>query len=47
MPVATGRFGAAMAVHVVNDGPFTLLLTVRAGKVVARDASWCDPPPPA
>ena len=25
-PVATGRFGAEMAVELVNDGPFTLLL---------------------
>ena len=26
MTVATGRFGAEMAVHLVNDGPFTILL---------------------
>jgi D-tyrosyl-tRNA(Tyr) deacylase len=26
LPVATGRFGADMAVEVVNDGPVTLLL---------------------
>jgi D-tyrosyl-tRNA(Tyr) deacylase len=26
--VATGRFGALMAVHSVNDGPFTVLLEV-------------------
>ena len=26
MPVATGRFGAEMAVELVNDGPFTLWL---------------------
>ena len=25
-PVATGRFGAEMAVELVNDGPFTLVL---------------------
>ena len=25
-PVATGRFGAAMEVELVNDGPFTLVL---------------------
>jgi D-Tyr-tRNAtyr deacylase len=24
--VATGRFGAAMSVELVNEGPFTLLL---------------------
>lgn len=34
--VATGRFGAKMLVELVNDGPVTLLLTVRNGKVVAR-----------
>lgn len=27
-PVATGRFGAAMQVHLVNDGPATFLLRV-------------------
>ena len=26
IPVATGRFGAAMSVELVNDGPFTLSL---------------------
>ena len=26
MPVATGRFGAEMAVELVNDGPFTIWL---------------------
>jgi len=26
--VATGRFGAMMAVHSVNDGPFTVLVDV-------------------
>lgn len=34
--VATGRFGAAMQVRLDNDGPFSLVLTVRDGKVVAR-----------
>jgi D-tyrosyl-tRNA(Tyr) deacylase len=34
--VATGRFGASMLVELQNDGPFTLVLTVRGGKVVAR-----------
>lgn len=28
LTVATGRFGAAMAVELVNDGPMTLLLEV-------------------
>jgi D-tyrosyl-tRNA(Tyr) deacylase len=36
IPVATGRFAAAMQVESVNDGPFTLVLTVRDGKVVPR-----------
>ena len=31
--VACGRFGAQMAVELVNDGPVTLLLFVRDGKV--------------
>ncbi len=34
--VATGRFGASMQVALTNDGPFSLVLIVRAGKVVAR-----------
>lgn len=41
LPVATGRFGAAMQVESCNDGPVSLLLIVREGKVVARPA----PPP--
>ncbi len=28
VPVARGRFGASMAVELVNDGPFTLVLDV-------------------
>ena len=32
--VATGRFGALMAVDSVNDGPVTILLEVRDGRVV-------------
>ena len=31
VPVATGRFGAHMAVALVNDGPVTLLLDTAAG----------------
>lgn len=41
--VATGRFGASMQVRLENDGPFSLVLTVRSGKVVERPA----PPAPA
>ncbi|MBL9078126.1 MAG: D-tyrosyl-tRNA(Tyr) deacylase [Planctomycetes bacterium] len=36
LPVATGRFGAAMQVELGNDGPVTIVLTVRDGKVVPR-----------
>lgn len=36
LPVATGRFGAAMQVELTNDGPVTVVLTVRDGKVVPR-----------
>lgn len=36
--VATGRFGAPMQVEATNDGPFSLVLTVRGGKVVPRPA---------
>lgn len=32
--VATGRFRALMQVELVNDGPVTLLLTVRDGRVL-------------
>lgn len=31
--VETGRFGAAMAVSLVNDGPVTLLLEARDGRI--------------
>ena len=31
IPVATGRFGATMAVELVNDGPVTLLLESAGG----------------
>ena len=37
--VATGRFGASMQVELVNDGPFSLVLTVRGGKVQPRTAA--------
>lgn len=36
LPVATGRFGAMMQVQLINDGPVTLVLTVRGGRVVGR-----------
>lgn len=36
LPVATGRFGASMLVESVNEGPVTLILTVRGGAVVPR-----------
>ena len=36
LPVATGRFAASMQVELQNDGPFSLVLTVRGGKVVPR-----------
>lgn len=32
--VATGRFAAEMAVELVNDGPVTLIVETRAGRVV-------------
>lgn len=35
-PVATGRFGASMAVELVNDGPFTLWLDTDAGASTMR-----------
>lgn len=36
LSTARGRFGASMAVDLCNDGPVTLLLTVRQGRAVAR-----------
>ena len=36
LTTARGRFGASMAVDLCNDGPVTLLLTVRQGRAVAR-----------
>ena len=35
-PVATGRFGASMQVESCNDGPISLVLTVRGGRVQSR-----------
>ncbi|MEX1003964.1 MAG: D-aminoacyl-tRNA deacylase [Acidimicrobiia bacterium] len=32
--VATGRFGAMMAVELVNDGPVTLVVDVKDGRIV-------------
>jgi D-tyrosyl-tRNA(Tyr) deacylase len=34
LPVSTGRFGADMAVELVNDGPVTFLVASRAGALV-------------
>ncbi len=34
VPTRTGRFGAKMAVSLVNDGPVTLILEVREGRVL-------------
>ncbi|HZN41976.1 MAG TPA: D-aminoacyl-tRNA deacylase [Planctomycetota bacterium] len=36
LTVATGRFGASMQVELCNDGPVSLVLNVRGGKVVPR-----------
>lgn len=36
LTVATGRFGASMQIELCNDGPVSLVLTVRGGKVVPR-----------
>lgn len=35
LTVATGRFGASMSVELVNEGPVTLLLDVRGGRLLA------------
>jgi D-tyrosyl-tRNA(Tyr) deacylase len=34
LTVETGRFGADMAVDLVNDGPFTFIVSARAGRLV-------------
>lgn len=34
LPVATGRFGADMAVELVNDGPVTFVIEARGGALV-------------
>ncbi len=34
VPCSTGRFGAHMEVELVNDGPVTLVIEVRDGRVV-------------
>jgi D-aminoacyl-tRNA deacylase len=38
LPVQTGRFGADMAVELVNDGPVTFIVTVRGGRLVEAPA---------
>ena len=47
IPTATGSFGAAMRVSLCNDGPFTVVLTVRGGKVIARSGPGADDAPAA
>ncbi|MEO6598090.1 MAG: D-aminoacyl-tRNA deacylase [Planctomycetota bacterium] len=42
LTVATGRFGATMQVESCNDGPMSVVLTVRNGKVVPRAAMAAD-----
>jgi len=39
LTVATGRFGASMQVESCNDGPLSLVLRVRGGKVQPRPES--------
>ena len=34
LSTATGRFGADMAVHLINDGPVTLVLEASGGRVL-------------
>lgn len=47
LAVATGRFAAAMTVELANDGPFTVVLRVRGGRVLGRDDPWSVPVEPA
>lgn len=47
LAVATGRFGASMLVESCNDGPVSLVLTVRNGKVVPRPGTARDAAPGA
>ena len=42
-PVATGRFGAEMAVSLVNDGPFTIWLDSRTGTHPAGSGAGGQP----
>ena len=37
LTVSTGRFGAAMEVELVNDGPVTLIVRVREGAVLGPE----------
>lgn len=34
VPTATGRFGAAMEIDLVNDGPVTIIIEVAGGRVL-------------
>lgn len=45
LSVATGVFGAKMAVTLCNDGPVTFVLTVRGGRVQSRRTSLGATPP--
>lgn len=38
VPVESGRFGADMAVHLVNDGPVTIWMDTARARPVAKDA---------
>lgn len=38
LAVETGRFAADMAVELVNDGPVTFIVTVRAGRLIDSPA---------
>jgi D-aminoacyl-tRNA deacylase len=43
LSVETGRFGADMAVELVNDGPVTFLVFARAGRLVQDGPGSPDP----
>ena len=42
LPVETGRFGADMAVELVNDGPVTFLVFTRGGRLVQEPPASTD-----
>ena len=47
LPVATGTFGAHMAVHLVNDGPVTLVLDTPERPAPAATPAATPAPPAA